>query len=117
MDSYEFCPYASVTSWNPLLPGGGEAFQCLWHGIWVFKFQSRNLDDLEIISFSKGTGSISFIFDGYDICHNSEEVLEKREYNKDSDIEYTSNSIFCSKGQAYVVKGNEVKEHMHCIDN
>lgn len=45
LDSYEFYPYASVTSWNPLLPGGGEAFQCLWHGIWIFHFQSRNWDD------------------------------------------------------------------------
>ena len=71
---------------------------------------------LEIVSFSKGTGSISYIFDGYDICHNTEEVLEKRNYDKDSDIEYTSNSIFCSKGQAYVVKGNEAKNHMHCLD-
>ena len=71
---------------------------------------------LEIVSFSKGTGSISYIFDGYDICHNTEYVLEKRNYDKDSDIEYTSNSIFCSKGQAYVVKGNEAKNHMHCID-
>ena len=70
---------------------------------------------LEIVSFSKGTGSISYIFDGYDICHNTEEVLEKRNYDKDSDIEYTSNSIFCSKGQAYVVKGNEAKTHMHCL--
>ena len=71
---------------------------------------------LEIVSFSKGTGSISYIFDGYDICHNTEYVLEKRNYDKDSDIEYTSNSIFCSKGQAYVVKGNEAKNHMHCLD-
>jgi len=71
---------------------------------------------MEIISFSKGTGSISFIFDGYDVCHNSDEVLEKRGYDKDSDIEYTSNSIFCSKGQAYVVKGSVAKEYMHCID-
>lgn len=70
---------------------------------------------LELVVFSKGSGSISFIFDGYDECHNSNEVLENKNYNKDADIEYTSNSIFCSKGQSYVVKGNEVKEYMHCI--
>lgn len=70
---------------------------------------------LELISFSRGTGSISFIFDGYDECHNTEEVLEKRNYNKDSDGEYTSNSIFCSKGQSYVVQGIDAKEHMHCL--
>ena len=71
---------------------------------------------LEIISFSKGTGSITYVFDGYDICHNAEEVLESRGYNKDSDIDNTSNSIFCSKGQAYIVKGREAKEYMHCLE-
>ena len=70
---------------------------------------------MEIVSFSRGTGNISFIFDGYDVCHNTDEVLENRNYNKDADSEYTSNSIFCSKGQAYIVKGNEAKEHMHCL--
>jgi ribosomal protection tetracycline resistance protein len=70
---------------------------------------------LELISFSKGSGSVSFIFDGYDECHNSNEVLENKNYDKDSDSEYTSNSIFCSKGQGYVVKGSEAKNYMHCI--
>ena len=79
----------------------------------VSKFMDYQLD---IISFSKGTGSISYIFDGYDVCHNTDEVLEARGYNKDSDIEYTSNSIFCSKGQAYVVKGYKAKEYMHCLE-
>ena len=79
----------------------------------VSKFMDYQLD---IISFSKGTGSISYIFDGYDICHNTDDILEKRNYDKDSDIEYTSNSIFCSKGQAYVVKGYKAKEYMHCLE-
>ena len=69
---------------------------------------------MELISFSKGTGTIQYIQDGYDICHNSEEVLEKRNYNKNADIDYTSNSIFCSKGQAYRVESNEVENYMHC---
>lgn len=70
---------------------------------------------MEIISFSKGTGSISYIQDGYDICHNTNEVLEKRNYDKNSDIDYTSSSIFCSKGQAYSVEASEVENHMHCL--
>ncbi|MGL5328232.1 MAG: GTP-binding protein [Peptostreptococcaceae bacterium] len=70
---------------------------------------------LELVSFSKGNGSISFIFDGYDICHNTKEVVEKRGYNKDADSEYTSNSIFCSKGQGYVVSSEEAKNHMHML--
>lgn len=70
---------------------------------------------MEIISFSKGTGSISYIQDGYDICHNTNEVLEKRNYNKNADIDYTSSSIFCSKGQAYSVEASEVENYMHCL--
>ena len=59
--------------------------------------------------------SISLIFDGYDICHNTEYVIEKRGYNKDADIDYTSSSIFCSKGQAYSVDAEKVEEYMHCL--
>ena len=68
---------------------------------------------LELISFTKGTGKISLNFDGYDECHNTEEVIEKYNYNKDADEEFTSNSIFCSKGTSYSVKGSEIKEYMH----
>ncbi|EQK39094.1 small GTP-binding domain protein [[Clostridium] bifermentans ATCC 19299] len=70
---------------------------------------------LEIISFSKGSGSIVFIFDGYDVCHNKSEVIFNKGYDKDSDIEYTSNSIFCSKGESYTIKGKDAKEFMHCL--
>lgn len=70
---------------------------------------------MEIISFSKGSGSISYINDGYDVCHNTEEVLEKVNYNKNADIDYTSSSIFCSKGQAYSVEADKVEKYMHCL--
>ena len=70
---------------------------------------------LEIISFSKGSGSIVFIFDGYDVCHNESEVISNKGYDKDSDIEYTSNSIFCSKGESYTIKGKDAKAFMHCL--
>lgn len=70
---------------------------------------------LKLATFTKGNGTISLVFDGYDICHNSQEVIEQTGYNKDSDSEYTSNSIFCSKGQAYVVPSKDVKDHMHCL--
>ena len=68
----------------------------------------------EVIAFSKGKGSINLTFDGYDICHNTEDVIEEIGYNRDADIEYTSNSIFCSKGQGYIVPWDRVEEEMHC---
>lgn len=70
---------------------------------------------IEIISFSKGSGSIVFIFDGYDVCHNESEVIHNKGYDKDRDAEYTSNSIFCSKGESYTIKGKDAKEFMHCL--
>ena len=69
---------------------------------------------LELVAFTKGKGNINLIFDGYDICHNAEEIINKREYNKNADIEYSSSSIFCSKGQGFVVPWNEVEKYMHC---
>ena len=72
---------------------------------------------MELISFTKGRGIIVLNYDGYDICHNEEEIIKAKNYNKDADIEYTSSSIFCSKGQGFVVSGDEAEKYMHCIEN
>ncbi|MGN0143603.1 MAG: GTP-binding protein [Clostridium sp.] len=69
---------------------------------------------MEVAAFTRGTGSISLVYDGYDLCHNSEEVIERRNYNKNNDIEYTSNSIFCSHGSGYIVEWQEADKKMHC---
>ena len=71
---------------------------------------------MEIIKFTKGRGKIDFMLDGYDICHNADEVIKKIGYDKDADIEYTSTSIFCSKGKSYLVKGKDAKGYMHCLE-
>lgn len=71
---------------------------------------------IEFQSFTKGKGGLSLKFHGYEVCHNEEEVIEVREYNKNADIDYTSTSIFCAKGQSYLVVGEEAKEHMHCLN-
>ncbi|WP_252216289.1 TetM/TetW/TetO/TetS family tetracycline resistance ribosomal protection protein [Clostridium sp. VAP41] len=70
---------------------------------------------MELISFTKGKGIIALSFDGYDECHNINAVIEKIKYKKEGDREYTSSSVFCSKGQGYVVKWDKVEEHMHCL--
>lgn len=70
---------------------------------------------MEFISITKGKGKLNFIFDGYDLCHNEEELIKKINYDKNADIEYTSTSIFCSKGQAFLVNGDKAKDYMHCI--
>jgi ribosomal protection tetracycline resistance protein len=69
----------------------------------------------ELASFSQGKGTISLIFGGYYSCYNTEQVIERKGYNKNGDIEYTSSSIFCSKGQAYVVSWDRTQEEMHLL--
>ena len=68
----------------------------------------------EILTFTKGKGNISLVFDSYDICHNQEEAIERRGYDKGADTKYTSNSVFCSKGTGYIVKWEDAKDYMHC---
>lgn len=68
----------------------------------------------ELIAFTGGKGMLNLVYGGYDICHNADEVIEKIDYDKNADIEYSSSSIFCSKGKAYVVSWDEAKEEMHC---
>ena len=70
---------------------------------------------MEVSAFTRGRGTISLIYDGYDVCHNSEEVIERRNYNKNADIEYTSNSVFCSHGSGYIVEWQDADEKMHCL--
>lgn len=69
---------------------------------------------MEIMAFSKGKGSINLMFDGYDTCHNSENVIEDIGYKRTVDIEYTSTSVFCSKGQGYLVEWDKADDEMHC---
>lgn len=69
----------------------------------------------ELASFTQGRGIISLVFGGYHRCHNEEEVIKRKGYNKNADIEYTSSSIFCSKGQAYIASWDEAESKMHLL--
>ena len=48
------------------------------------------------------------------VYRSYESVVEKIGYNKNADIEYSSNSVFCSKGQGFIVPWNEAEKYMHC---
>ncbi|TDT70525.1 small GTP-binding protein [Hypnocyclicus thermotrophus] len=68
----------------------------------------------ELINITGGKASIDLRFYGYDKCINQKEIIKKISYNKDSDLEYTSSSVFCSKGKGYIVPWYEADEKMHC---
>ncbi|GHI00364.1 GTP-binding protein [Neobacillus kokaensis] len=69
----------------------------------------------EFASLTQGKGMLNLIVDGYYPCHNQAEVIERTQYNKNADPEYTSSSIFCSKGQGYSVPWNQAESEMHCL--
>ena len=50
----------------------------------------------ELAAFTGGKGMINLVFGGYDICHNQDEVIDKIDYDKNADKEYSSSSVFCS---------------------
>ncbi len=67
----------------------------------------------ELISYTHGKGKLSCKFSGYDLCRNSEEVIENIGYDCDADLENTADSVFCSHGAGFNVKWDEVYDHMH----
>ncbi|MER2006229.1 MAG: translation factor GTPase family protein [Psychrobacillus sp.] len=66
-------------------------------------------------SYTHGKGTLNLLFSGYDRCHNQEHIVERIGYNKDTDPEYTSTSIFCAKGTGYKVPWDETEKAMHCL--
>lgn len=65
----------------------------------------------DLSSFTKGKGNISFKFDGYDLCHNQNEIIEKYNYNSTADPEFTSNSIYCNKGNVLSIHGVDAEDY------
>lgn len=67
----------------------------------------------EVSAYTKGLGHLSCVPGGYDVCHNTEEVLETSLYNPDNDLRNPSASVFCSHGAGTVIPWDEVPSYMH----
>lgn len=67
----------------------------------------------EVNAYTKGKGRFSLQFDGFDRCHNQDEVIESIGYDSEKDLDNPTGSVFCSHGSGYNVPWNEVREHMH----
>ena len=70
---------------------------------------------MKLRAFTGGKGMINLKFGGYDVCHNSEEIITASNYNKDNDPEYSSASIFCAKGKGYTVSWEQAENKMHLL--
>ena len=67
----------------------------------------------EFAAYTGGFGKMFCTLKGYDICHNSEEVISRIGYDADADVENTADSVFCFHGAGVIVPWYEVEEHMH----
>ncbi|MFZ2354105.1 GTP-binding protein [Paucilactobacillus nenjiangensis] len=67
----------------------------------------------EINSFTHGQGQFECVFTGYQLCHNTETVLEQFDYEPVSDLDNTPDSVFCAHGAGYPVKWSDVPAAAH----
>lgn len=67
----------------------------------------------EVRAYTKGNGSLTFVTDGWDTCHNASEVIKARGYDSETDKENPTGSVFCSHGSGFIVPWDKVGDYMH----
>ena len=67
----------------------------------------------EVHAYTKGQGQLNLTLKGYDVCHNSAEVVERIGYDSEEDTANPTGSVFCAHGAGFVVPWNEVPDYMH----
>ncbi len=67
----------------------------------------------ELISYTHGEGTLSCVFDGYEPCHNEQEITALAGYDPVADLENTPHSVFCAHGAGFVVPWDEVDNYKH----
>jgi len=68
---------------------------------------------MEVAAYTKGMGKLSLSVEGYEPCHNQQEVVTRIAYEPDKDINNQSSSVFCAKGSGYYVSWDQVERHAH----
>ncbi|MBQ9805252.1 MAG: NYN domain-containing protein [Clostridia bacterium] len=71
----------------------------------------------EVISYTRGKGTLTCQFDGYATCHNADEIVANAGYDPTADLENTPHSVFCAHGAGFVVPWNEVENYKHLEAN
>ncbi len=66
----------------------------------------------EVMIYTKGRGQLFLRLDGYEKCHNAEDVIPAMHYDPDADVLNPSSSVFCSHGRGFIVPFDEVEKYM-----
>lgn len=67
----------------------------------------------ELTAYTRGEGRLSCVSDGYEPCHNADEVAAEAAYDPEADLENTPHSVFCAHGAGFLVPWNEVDSYKH----
>ena len=67
----------------------------------------------DVQAMSGGLGRLELFPDGYDLCHNAEEVIREMHYVPEADAENSPDSVFCAHGAGFLVPWQRVRDYMH----
>jgi len=67
----------------------------------------------EVISYTAGQGTFACVSDGYEPCHNAEEIVAASGYDPEADLENPPHSVFCAHGAGFTVNWSEVEKYKH----
>ncbi len=67
----------------------------------------------DVASYTGGRGRLSCSLAGYFPCHDPQTVWEQADYDPESDLANTPDSVFCSHGAGFVVPWYAVEHYMH----
>ena len=67
----------------------------------------------EVASYTKGHGRLSCSLQGYEPCHNTEEVMTQTDYDPEADTANPTGSVFCAHGAGFQVPWDQVSEYAH----
>ncbi len=67
----------------------------------------------EVISYTHGEGRLFCTSDGYEPCHNEEEIVSETGYDPEADLDNPPHSVFCAHGAGFTVHWSEVDSYKH----
>lgn len=67
----------------------------------------------EVRAYSHGQGQIELTVDGYQPCHNANEVIAANNYDPVADLDNTPDSVFCAHGAGYPVHWDKLPAMAH----